>query len=428
MNIEKIVGKKNYARLKKAGISEPDKLKIMSEEEVMQLAGIGPKTAKKLFKSLGRNIPEPILTKKYNRLQFRTRLKNIRMGMTKAVEDPTSVINKIEKTKKTAHLLQNFLAAVANIDREGSPVPQIPYVRAPTDFDLETFKRSRSEVPEYVGELRLMSEHDGVIMKYSKIDQETGDRFDSTDKIKGSIREQASEILSEIKDIYDKFRESSQSYFIIIFDEKTNSLLDTIQDTYRYDIQKEKMILVEDETMYYQWESLYKYKNNPEIDDMIKNLEQHINYYNYETAGEPGDYEEYERKTPPDLFWNTIDTTRTSTTQKPYIEFKAHNKKIRFGIIQGMQDLNLYDFQKQGYREYSSIIPPTHYDAIENYSAFKDARKGMPINLGPINLPLDLYILVDSTLNHNYTIYEYKKESPLIIVSKEYPDIGFVIY
>ena len=425
-DLEKIAGKNVYARMKKAGIADPEKLRLMTEEEIMALAGIGPKTAKKIFNSIGRASSTPILEKKYNRLQMRTKLKNIRGTVIGTLENPKPTIERLEHHRKTAHLLQNFLAAVKNLDNKGSEVRAIPYIPMSTSLDYESLTLGRTPMStEYIGELRITNKDgESTLLKYRRIDPVNNEIIESTDKINGSILNTTSQIMESINDTYNSFRKRSKAPFIIILDARTIKLEDALNDRYRMDISKQSLTILSDEKKYYEWEALFKYKVNNGVLEDTKLFDQNRLFYTYEEEGTHKPFDEYARTSEHEGFWDELDS---SGEDKPYVEFKVSGLKVRYGIIQGMQDINLFGFEQQGYK-IAHLLGLTHYDPIEDYEQFKELQKGMPIKIAGRSIPLDLFVMIDTTLNHNFKIWELTHESPIIFQSEDYPDMGFVIY
>lgn len=418
IDLLKIVGPKNYARLKAANLIEEKKLRGMTEGQVMSIAGIGPKTAKKLYAALGVQKGEEAVQKTYNHLPMRTRFKHVREAFTK----PHETINKLERAREEIYAWQNFLGHVRNIGRpEEEKVKIVPYVPV-----IEQYGLGRAMTPQtameagYYAEAEIIKEDDGFRINRTIFDTETSTaKVSQTETVGGQeyTPEVQTRIMAAIGESYKYFRERTPTgIFAVILENMPERVIDVLKQKYGREIAANKLIISRSRQDYIEWNALSKYLTNTVINAIIGRFNEYMVYTNYYTLPENS------KTTLEDLekanvgFWALAETQR-----KPLVSV---TQNVQFGMVEAKPET--YDFRKRGYK----IIPTPKYQKYEfpdNRERYHSFTRMMPLKIESKMVPFEVIQVIDYCLNGEFDIYYLNKQSPVIITSRKHPDIGFII-
>jgi len=424
MNLEELVGKKTFARLKKANIATPEKLSTLSAEEMMKIAGIGPKTAMKIVKSFGRVANEAKINKEYRDLKIRTRFKKIITRGKETIKDPTKVIDSLEDKRKKAILWKNLLANVYNFGKApGERVATdnyVPMSRTLDPFDLEIAEMQK----DYVMEVRVVQDGEKISIAYTrynmainKVDWETTENFlgylTSQDALKRTMQ--------DISNNHDRFRNiSNKGTFIIILDRKGDNLVSALQTKYAKEVSEDLTIILNSEKDYYDWEIIFKYVNNKGFNTFVKRAETYwafFAYRDYLKDGGESKFEDFLAEVNFDFFGETNETKRVHINVNK-------NPRVYFGIIRSMP--GLYDYLSKDYKKDPDTL--FEFEMIDDWQGFIDVAREQPIAYKNTTIRAEIFAFVDYVFKTDYIIYYKDAANPIIFASKTMPDIGIVIY
>ena len=425
MRIEDIVGKKTWARLKKAGLDTPQKLANLTPEKMMAIAGIGPKTAKMLYKAFGKNVSERNLNRSYKTLKARTKFNKIGMKVRQTLEDPTNIIARIEDRRKEAILWRNFLARVYNFGKEETDKLSVQdYIPINTTLDYRDINYQRV-LRDYTMEAKLKVSGDQVFLDYTRYDMSLNRQdWNLSESFIGSIgRENVRrDILENLNDQITKFREiTKDGYFIIILDQGMGDLEEAIRNRYRKDIDKETLMILRSEKSYYEWEIIFRFIENKTFKSFLERADAFRTFFDYKKylgtdRKNKMSFEEFKDQTKRDFI---VDTAKDQIAH-----LVVNNApKITFGIIQSID--SLYRFNTQGYTQDKN----TYFtiDRIETWEQFKDILKEQPTNYETRTIPAQALAFIKYVFRDDYTIHNKGAAFPIIFTSNVFPELGVVI-
>lgn len=427
VDIEKIVGKKNYARLKKYNAADAQKLSVLSEEEVMALAGIGPKTAHRLFKALGRNVSEKEITKKYNRLSIRTRLQNIKLKVREFKDNPQPLINKIDRVREGAIASRNFLASVYNFGRpQEERVKNLDYFPSRLELNEDMLRTETEKTNKFFMQVNLNREANRFNIKSKLFNLDTLEEWSSSDDIVPGVNlnpTSLQEIINIIRSIYNSYREKSHDgLFVVILDSDMIPVADKLKDLYASDITNQIFTVVDNQRQYMEWEVILKYVNNRSINSMLEKLSNFILFFKYNENVRAGrnvaDFDEYKKLNyNPSMFWDKIDV-------EPKKAITSILSNVDFGIAEA--GFGFYGFKTESYDEVS-IPDITLVKIPETFEQFKDQGREIPIDIYGKPVSLHIIAMVNLVFDRDFKIWFNAVSKPIVFTSNKYPDWGFIV-
>lgn len=425
VDIPKIIGKKNYARLAKAGIASETKLRRLQPEEIMALAGIGPKTVNKLYKALNKkSVNQKELDKKYRKLKSRTKLKRIGQAFMNLTENPEPIKNAIERRRKEAHLWQNFLAYAynfANPDKTRvSPIPYGPVdvTLNPTTMTYQKAKRRQTAI------YTITKEQERFRLNLEVFDLENDEKLvENNDFIfENNYNERVGTLIMEsLQDEYTQFRQKTQDgMFVVVLQTGLEELASKIRDKYENDIDNSIFAVAPNIQDYYNWEIVFKYYENPILNQIINRFDAFNEFYQYENALKYADrkidYNQFS-ETNTEGWWYLVGQSKISNVI--FSESKQYTAK--FGVLKGM----IYNFQENFSKERfeSSWV----IDLPETYKEFVETKKKGLMKIAGQSIPIHLLAMINFTLDKEYVVYSSYSSNTLIFQSTRFPEWGFVV-
>lgn len=403
MTIKEAVGEKNFRRLEKAGISTQDKLEQLRPEQIMALAGLGPKTTAKLLRAIGKPASQQSLQRTYNKMKQRTRFKNLPQRALGIVKDPREAIRKLEDLREISTDLQGLITAVRNFGREDKiPTPQFSrssLTISPLDIDLVTRKTLYSEII-------VNQQTNRYEIIYTALDTSTGQiEGESRDYVDMNANAEQ-EIQAELSDAINKAPRGGQ--LIIIIPRQLTSITENLQTRYPDRVDKD-VIIVPGLDEYYNYEVIFKYQDNKAYRRLVHDFEEHKDYIEYQAlliknaATMP--FKEYRGST---KYWKVISDELTSQYEITYKGLKAS-----FGPQPPLD------------KEYETINDPPYRQPYKNMEDFKAATKEPFINIGPWSIPPEIHTMMQETLNNQFIITYNDRE--LRYESQTLPGVGFKV-
>jgi hypothetical protein len=424
MSIQKIVGKKSFARLKKAGYADPNKLKKLSPDDLMKLAGIGPKKAEKLYKAMGIKYKPNVLERAYSRLKLRTRLKNLKKSVRKTAEDPKPVIEKIESKRKEALAWQNFLATVYNFGKkQGDRVDPKTYIPVSTVLDPSSLDYQKV-LRKYAMEAEIIVLDTQIKLSFKMYDMKNNRLdYDYSETFPGQLNsdETAQRIVEEIEAGHDRFREKSDDgYFILILQEGMENIFEAIQTRYAKEIENSIFRIADSKEDYYKYEVLIRFFENPIFEDYTQKVDAFKTFF---------DYFEIQDGNRPD--WDTFkDSQRPgfidlieSGTQKAHMTVSKF-PRIEFGVIQSMPGLFNFKARRHGYMKQREQL---EIKTVESIEEFENLKKELPLNFKGKSIRQEIIAFVTYVFGDSYSIWYSNPGKPLVISSDLIPEIGIVL-
>jgi 5'-3' exonuclease len=426
IDLEKIIGKTNYARLKKAKLTNPEVLARISEQELMTVAGIGPKTAKKLFAALGRNRPEEQLNKSYRRLKLRTKFSNIAANIKGTIENPKPFLDKVEEWRKDSTDVQNFVRAVHNIGQPADKkLPQTYYTPVVMNLDPSSLGYQES-LRRYYMEFRVEKKENSFYIKYEiiNLDNDTKTNFEEPLNTLSFNQKSMEEFMSILEAAHDSFRKKTSDGMIsiVLLPEIKDFVEDNLQRKYSQELNNNLMSISASDKEYKSYNMLLKFTERRGFAGMLQRLDAFKTFYDFESQGGK-DFKEFQRKKPSLQESGEIKgdfITEAQNTGFGYVKFAG----IKFGLIESMP--SMYDWQNQGFSE----LRRQHSWDIglpEDYEQFKLLKRSAPFDIAKRHIKQDIMAMIGFVLDYRYKVFLYGPKSPVIFISEDYPEIGFVV-
>lgn len=429
--IKEQIGEKNYERLKAAGIAKPNKLKNLDEEEVMTLANIGPKTAKKLFMLLGKRKDEKSLNKTYRGISNKRRFKNVKEKISRLAKNPQESIRKVEDYKEGATHLTNLLTSIRNFGLpESQKRQQVSMPPTPSALTPEGLYQSKEE-QETQGfafvevHIKYDNKENNFIVSYDMIDKTSQEVWQKTSS-KINSHALTRRVQLEIKETIEELLESIHSpvrggghLSVIIHSEDVPSpreLETYLQDQFRKEVQQSKMSILPSYQEFLEWEILIKYNDNKALLNMLSKLASFITFYEYEEYkkrySNPMDFEEYKRKYyDPDWFWVKVkEDTRTS-----YVQIKD---RVFFGVVEARHKDIRTNLMRSTDEWFDIMVP-------ETYKEFESLKSGLPLNFEGMHIGQEVIAMINHVLGEKKIYAERGRK--VILIDKKFPDWGFII-
>lgn len=425
VDVEQILGPKAWNRLKTAGYDNIDKLRSLTPEKVMEIAGIGVEKTNRLFRSLQMPVPKAQIRRDYKRLTMRTRLKNI----GSAIKEPRPAIKKIEDLREGLTRLANVTRALHNIGRPtGERLPEIRYY--PVPLTLEPLAPGiRSASPVQLGEIWIQKTIKNIELKTQIINGLNSHIVtESTHYIEP---EPANTALNNILDIvertHDDLREVSDGLFLIIIDPEYQKIREALEQEFEREIHQNKTAILSGTAKeYYKWSIINKYLNNKSFQELLVRFNAWNSFYEYESyiKTKPAHALTHEQfMEDPKYYDEKTFQPMIYSKGEDWIHINRPGPPVYFGIIEGVLDNRYWDYEAKGYKKISNPALNNAYPTYEEYLVLKTRQE----YLGGRKLPEDIVAMIGFVMDNDFEIWTVSQNSPIIITSAAMPDIGFII-
>jgi hypothetical protein len=422
MKLEDIVGKRTYARLKKAGFADPKKIGLLTPEELMKIAGIGPKVALKIYKAYNIPVNQKQVNRTYNKIKFKKKFKNILGKIDRTIKEPDKAIDKLENVRKETTLMSNLLTSIYNFGKpEAERKSQKEYIPigttlSPRDLDYERVRRN------YIMEAYLDSTDDKVIIKYERYDLALNSiDWDRVTSFLGSPQDNKviENILESIDTNITRFRENSkEGYFTIILSKNMRKIGEILREKYRREIENNKIIIVDSKKEYMEWEVLFRYHENNKFLDLINKADEYRLFFNFEAHLNDGggmSLSDFENKNPPDFL-------KEIEEKKEAYVLVSRNPRVYFGIVQAIP--GLYGFRKNYKTDKDNYIT---FPSVKSWRDYNETKDEAPVKYNNKSIRAEIITFIKAVFGYEYDIHYKDRTSPIIFTSKKFPELGIVI-
>jgi hypothetical protein len=426
--VKGIIGKDSFARLKKRGLHTGAAIKRTNPEELMRIAGIGPKKTVDLYKALGVGLDESKVERAYRGIKDKTKFKRIRSRFNEFIEDPKKPIEAIESKRQELIAWHNLLATTRNIGRPREQrIQELTYVPVGLTLDPFSIDAPGKAKDEVYAEVFITPEFERGKIAYSVREIKNGDLLLNENEFfipKGSV-ETASNITDVIADIYSRFRKRTLTgRFFIVLDKSYNSLFHGIKQKFVNEIERGRIFIIDSFEEYFGWEALFKYNGNVAFERMIERLDDYHAYFLHERYANSGGQIEFDKwksesEEYSDLkFWKFTEN-ETLSQQKSHIVVRQSGKDndILFGLLKGMPDA--FDFEKSW--KLLDVQLPLLRDT--GYIGFKETRRELPVEIGGLKVPAVVVAFANAVLDR---FKVFKDKSKIIFQSIELPEVGIL--
>jgi hypothetical protein len=423
INIQEIVGEKSYARLLKAKIASEHMLNQLKPEEIMSIAGIGPKKMQKLMKALGRTASDKSIESTYGKLQFRRKFENVTAGIKKTIENPKPFIDKAEGWRRTAVDVHNFIKSVHNIGRpESDKLKDSIYTPVRFSLDPESLGYQGAQM-RYTMTFRLDKREGKFIISYRIDNMEDGTSTLNEEPLEANLigQEELKRFMEVLRVAHAKFREKSPNGIIVVLlYSNIDFIREAVEKKYKRELDNQLMAINTGEGEYLGYNVLFKYRENPDVQRMIERLAGYENFYQFEQSGLK-DWEEFDIRRNEMIEKGQINGDFWEMTNESGTSYVQLTNGLIFGIIRAQQDLR--DWVNDGYNESfkSSAYNVQFPESVKEFYALKTKR---PVTILDKKIGMDVIGMVDYTLG-DFKVYA-KYGNPVIFVSNEFPEFGFV--
>lgn len=418
-DIERVVGVKNYARLVKAGVDTPAKIMALSEQQLMAISGIGPKTADKLLRFVGVKTDPSKTKQQYRKVKVKDRFKRVKQQVKQTFKDPKPLINKIENQREGLVHLSNALTGIQNIGREDKK-DITHYV--PVSLTLDPFRRDFGEAVEddlFYGEVFVSLLDDKVLVNFNRYDSKSLTKVtDITDRLNyGNRTETTDGVIELLREHLRSFRKSSVTGNMVFVIDKVafEFMLNAIEEEFDRELSQGLLFLVPSVKDYNSYEALFRFLDSTKFKQIVSRLERFASYREYDMSKTALDYDQFKKE---NSTWSFMDAFKTKTSS--LLLLPGTDPYLTFGFLRGHPDFD----KMKTYRVYPVNDVVYHSHSYEEYSAAK--RRDL-IVIGERTFGDELLGLIDEVLSSNYDIYYNSASDPIMVRSKEIPEIGIII-
>ena len=424
VDVERILGPKAWNRLKTAGYDNIDKIRSLTPEKIMEIAGIGIEKTNKLFRAMQMPVPKAEIRRDYQRLNIRTKLKNIGA----AIKEPRPTIKKLEDLREGLTRLANVTRALHNIGKPSTEkLPELRYY--PVPLVLEPFAPGiRAPAPVQLGEIWIQKTVKNIEVRTQIINGLNSHVItESTNYLEPEPATTLNTILDVVRKTHNNLRTVSDGLFLIIIDPEYQSIRERLELDYAREIgQNKTAILSGTSKEYYKWSVINKYLNNKTFQELLVRFNAWNSFYEYETylRTRPSDQLTHDEYMEEPMYYD-------QKTFQPIIYAKGDDwvklnrlgPPIYFGIIEGVLDNRYWDYDAKGYKKTPGPTLNTRFPTYEEFLVLKTRQE----YLGERALSEDIVAMIGFVLDNDYDLWTVSPNSPIIITSTTIPDIGFII-
>jgi hypothetical protein len=429
--IIKIAGKDVAARLGQLGVTSLSHVAKFQKEELMQIKGIGPKTAKKLLSAAGVKVQGE--KKAYSRLKQRTRLQGVKAFVKKkakyvrkVLDDPEPTLQTFDDFNEAITSTYNFLGKIKSFGKPESEKVKEEFARSiPRSISLSMFA-PRAVEKQYYLELIVKRSDQGFIIMRNLYDLERNnelvDQIPVTVPVETINTSAMQKVYAKLIELYEQFQESVREGFAtIVLNSDTDVLENRLEQKLSRDLKKETVTIYRSLKKYSQFGIINTFIANNEFDRINDRLKKFLVYFHYrdDVKNDPkiSSFDKYKKDYAVDMKQWMLENEDNKLLGQLFNE----PADVKFGVIQSYKYRWDKNYEKVP-REYD-----IKYGKPADYKEFLTRLTEIPVTVKKTTIPMAVANMIEYVFNDDYTIWYREEGFPVIFQSNNVKQLGFIV-